>query len=95
MSVPLQISNYLLHYKVSFKQIFFLVTVELIEYIFAAVSVCSNAPVGPYPRTNMSFFILSIWEEELTSAPKIDIFWPDPPPGNENLDLLSNPLPQP
>ena len=29
------------------------------------------------------------------SAPKINIFSPNPPPGNEKLDLLSNPIPKP
>ena len=33
--------------------------------------------------------------EELTSTPKIITFWPDPPLGNEKLDLLSNPIPYP
>ena len=35
---------------------FFFVTVKLMEHIFSAVSVCSNPYVGPFPRTNMSFF---------------------------------------
>ena len=29
------------------------------------------------------------------SAPKINTFSPNPQPGNEKLDLLSNPIPQP
>ena len=29
------------------------------------------------------------------SALKINIFSPNPPPGNEKLDLLSNPIPKP
>ena len=29
------------------------------------------------------------------SAPKINTFWPHPLLGNEKLDLLSNPIPQP
>ena len=28
------------------------------------------------------------------SAPKINTFSPNPPPGNEKLDLLSNPIPE-
>ena len=55
----------------------------------------TNPCVGPFPRTNMSFHLLSIWGEELTSTPKINIFWPYPRPGNEKLDLLSNPIPKP
>ena len=29
------------------------------------------------------------------STPKIITFWPYPPPGNENLDVLSNAVPYP
>ena len=38
-----------------------------------------------------------LWDchEEFISAPKINRFWPNPPPGNEKLDLLSNPIPEP
>ena len=43
----------------------------------------------------MFFFLLSIWAEELMSAPKINTFWPNLPPGNEKLGLLSNPIPWP
>ena len=50
---------------------------------------------GPFPRTNMSFFLLSIWAEELISTPKINTFWPNSPPRNEKLDPLSNPIPKP
>ena len=71
------------------------VTVKLIENIFSAVKVCSNPCVGPFPRTNIPFFLLSIWGEELISNPIINTFWPNPPPGNEKLDLLSNPIPKP
>ena len=65
------------------------------KYIFSAVSVCSRPCVGSYQRTNMFFSLLSIWEEELTYTPKINTFWPNPLPGNEKLDLLSNPIPKP
>ena len=50
------------------------VTVKLIEYIFSAVSVCSNPCVGPIPKTNMYFFLLSMCAEKLMSAPKINTF---------------------
>ena len=63
------------------------------EYIFSAVNGCSNPCVGPFPRTNMSFFLLLIWAGELMSDPKINTFWPNLPPGNEKLDLLSNQVP--
>ena len=77
------------------KTIFFFVTVKLIEYIFSAISICSSPSVGPIPRTYIFFFLLSIWTEELISTPKINIFLPNPPLGNEKLPLLSNPVPQP
>ena len=41
------------------------------------------------------FFLLSIWEGELISTPTINTFGQNPVPGNEKLDLLSNPIPQP
>ena len=43
----------------------------------------------------MSFFLLSTWVEELISTPNIITFWLNPPLGNERLDFLSNPIPQP
>ena len=43
----------------------------------------------------MSFFLLSMCAEKLISAPKINTFWPNAPPRNEKLDLLSNPIPLP
>ena len=43
----------------------------------------------------MFFLLLAIWAEELRSTPKIITFWPNPPPGNEKLPLLSNPIPLP
>ena len=63
------------------------------KYNFSAVKVCSNPCVGPLPRTNMTFFLLSMWVEELISALKTNTFWPNPLPGNEKLDFLSNPIP--
>ena len=71
---------------------FLFVTVKFIEYIFSAVNVCYNPCVGPIPKINMFFPLLSIWAEELISAPKIITFWPNPPPGNEKFPLLSNPI---
>ena len=51
-----QISNYLLQFNAGFNKFFFRVTLKLMEYIFPAISVRSNPCVGPFPRTNMSFF---------------------------------------
>ena len=39
------------------------------------------------------FFLLSIFVDELVSAPKIIAFLPNPVPGNEKLSCLSNPIP--
>ena len=55
----------------------------------------SNLCVSPFPRTNMSFFLLSMCAEKLISTQKINTFWPNPPPGNGKLDLLWNPIPYP
>ena len=74
---------------------FAFVTVKLIEYIFSAVKVRSNPCVDPLPSTNMSFPLLSISIEVLISAPKISTFWPNTPLVNEELDLLSKPIPYP
>ena len=41
------------------------------------------------------YSLLSIRGEELISIPKVIIFWPNLPPGNEKPDFLSNPMPQP
>ena len=41
----------------------------------------------------MSFLLLSMYAEKLISTPKINTFWPNSRPGNEKLDLLSNPIP--
>ena len=78
--------------KCKLKQNFFFVAVKLIKYIFSEVRVCYNACVGSIPKTNMSFFLLSMCAEKLIPTPKINTFWPNPPPGNENLGLLSNPI---
>ena len=52
-----------------------------------------NPCVGPSPKVNMSFPLLSICIEEFISAAKIITFCPNPQPGNEKLPLLSNPIP--
>ena len=56
------------------KQNCIFVTVKLIEYIFSAASVCSNPCVGPAPKIDMPFLLLSVCAEELISAPKIITF---------------------
>ena len=56
------------------KQKFLLCHSKLIKYIFSAVSVCSNSRVGRIPKTNMSFFLLSMSAEKLIPTPKINTF---------------------
>ena len=73
----------------------FVFSVKLIEYIFPALGVCSNLCVGPFPKNKLSFFLLSIFVDELISTPKIITFLPNPVPGNEKLICLSDPIPQP
>ena len=41
------------------------------------------------------FFLLSTYTEELISTPKIAIFLPDSPVGNEKFTLIANPVPYP
>ena len=94
ISVPLTINNYLLHYNVNLNKILFFFSVKLIEYIFSALRVVSNPCVGPIPRIKMSFFLLSIFVDELISTPKIITFLPISLP-IENKVFLSNPIPYP
>ena len=65
------------------------------EYIFSADSVCSSPCVGPSPRIKISFFLLSIFVDELISAPKTITFLPVPPLWCEKNPYLSNPIPYP
>ena len=44
-------------------------------------SVCSNPCVGPLPKIKISFFLLSIYVDELISTQRIIIFLPVPPLG--------------
>ena len=68
--------------------------VKLIEYIFSALSLSSNPCVGPLPRIKMSFFLLSIFVDQLISTPKIITFLPVSLPIEKDVFLL-NPTPYP
>ena len=70
-------------------------SVKLIEYTFSGLCLRSSYCVGPLPKIKMSFFLLSIFVDELMSTPKVIKFLPNPMPGNENLPHLSNPIPYP
>ena len=74
---------------------FLLFSGKLIEYIFSALSLCSNAYVGPLPRIKISFSLLSILVDELISTPKIITFLRVPTIGCEKYPYLSNPIPYP
>ena len=43
------------------------------------LSICSNPCIGPLPKIKISFFLLSIFVDELISTPKIIKFLPVPP----------------
>ena len=68
-----------------------------IEYLTSAVIVVSsNACVGPLSRTKISsFFLLSIWTDELSSTPKITTFLHQSKPGNKKSERDSDPIPYP
>ena len=65
----------------------------MIEYIFSAVSVCFSPCAGPLPKIKISFFLLSIFVDELMTTPTVITFRPNPVPGNEKLPFLSNQMP--
>ena len=73
------------------KQNFLKCLVKLMEYNFSAANVCSNPCVGLLPRIKMSFFLLSINEDELISTPEIITFFPISSPIEKNA-FLSNPI---
>ena len=55
--------------------------------------VSSNQSVGPEPRTKISFFLLSACTDKPLSKPKLGTCFPNSPPGNENCEHVSNPIP--
>ena len=65
------------------------------ECIFSALSVCCNPCVGPLPKIEIYFFLLSIFVDELISTPKTISCCSNPIPGDEKLPCLSNPIPYP
>ena len=65
---------------------------KLIEYFASTVIVLSfYLRVGPSPRTNMYFFLLSICIDELLSTPKITTFLPQSKLGSEKSEQELNP----
>ena len=57
--------------------------------------VSSNPCVGTLPRIKISLSLLSIYTDELASAPKIMKFFPNLPSANKNSEQESNPMLQP
>ena len=53
--------------------------VKLIKYIFSVYSACLNPCVGPLPKIKISFFLLSIFVNEVISTPQIFKFLSVPP----------------
>ena len=66
-------------------EFFIIFSEKLIKYIFSADSACYNPWVGPLPRVKISFFLLSIFADDLVSTPEIVIFLPVPPLGCEKI----------
>ena len=64
----------------------------MIEYIYSALSVCSNSCSVPLPYIKISFSLLFIFSDELISTQKITTFLPNPVPGNEKRPCLLNPI---
>ena len=88
-------NNYLLHYNASSNNFFLLLSVKLIEYIFSALSVSSYHCVRSLPRIKMSFFLLSIFIDELIFTLKIITFLTVPPLGCEKNPCVSKTIPHP
>ena len=77
-----------------FNAILFLGCVKLIGYLASAVNVVSsNLCVGPSLRIKISVFLLSIFTDQLISAPKILTFFCILPSVNENSEREPNPIP--
>ena len=67
--------------------------VELTGYCASAVNVVSsNLCVGPSPRIEVPFFLLSICADELISAPELMTFFPERSPADENSEREWNPM---
>ena len=69
------------------KENFVFCSVELIECNFSTSSVCSNSCLGPLQRIKISFFLLSICEDELISTANIITFLPTLSPIEKNSFL--------
>ena len=72
---------------------FVLTLVKWSEYTFSADNECCPNPyVGPFLRIKMYFFLLSIFVDELISAPRTITFPVIPPLGCDKNPCLSNPI---
>ena len=60
---------------------------KLVEFHASAfIRVSSNPCIGPLPRAEASFFLLSLWTDELLSSAKIRTYLPQSKLGNEKLN---------
>ena len=69
----------------------------MVEYsVFSVMAVSSNPSTGPSPKTEISFYLLSVCVEEPLSVPNIITFLPNPLPSqNENFPRASKKVPYP
>ena len=89
--VPLTRSNFFYYNGSSSKTFGFFCKINRIHFFSTFMNtLCSNPCVGPFPRIKISFFLLSIFVDELISTPKIIRFLLTPLP-NEKRPCLSNP----
>ena len=64
-------------------------------FSLAVIVVLSNPCVGSSPRANIYFFLLSVYNAELKSIPKIISLIPQSKPGYEKGEQESNQIPYP
>ena len=81
---------------IQIQTIFFVFSINSIEYFISIDNACSNRCVGPLPRIKISFFLLSIFTDELIHYySKITTFLPVPSLRCDKNTCLSNPTPYP
>ena len=82
------------HFSVDLLQIFCLVVYILIEYLASVINVVSTNPcVGSLPIIKIPFSLLSLYTDELISAPKIMTCFPMLASGKDNSEPELNPIP--
>ena len=64
----------------------------LIFYNNFYIAILSNSPVGSFPRTTISFFLLSTCTDELLFTAKLTFLTNQVPFDNGKVELESNPI---